>query len=702
MVWRAPAAAWAVFALGSTGIFLAATLPDLGRYPPVHADETWIMSAAYKLATTGVFGSDMFAGMSGADQHYFIALPVQHVLQAFSFRLLGAGIAQARLVSVVGAVVVLWSASWLALRWYGLLASILTGVLLLTLRVNLVDLWPGLPLMSVGRSGRYDMTAVAFFWLAIVFLDLTIARSPDGRRWPAYATGVCAGLATLTQFFGAFSIGVITLMLVRRAAGRAPVMATAVRIAAGWAAVVLPYVAYVAIYWTDFRGQSTLKEGRTDFLDPRFYLDNLGDEPARYQHLLQPDHVFGAGVATWLFVLAILPALAWLTSRVTTRDWTGDRLLLTALVVCAAGLALFDSTNVPLYSIVLWPGCCIVIGASCAKGIEWTRRSIAMDRSRRRRIVTATMAGGVLLVAFAIVADAVDAYRGDRQVSRTVTGYEDVSRRLDVLLPVEGGVVGHERWWWGLRDRRYLALTVLQQEWERRQGRPYPASFASLFAATGASALLIDDNARSEIARYPVGLRGQIEVFLATNARPPIVLTDPTYGRFEIYVLERDGQPERSRAPSGGGRSSRRWPRRCEKCERRCAKFPEVTQDSGHDVRRWVASARHRSASSARRCRQRYLISRTAESNVNDAIVSPSTSRTVMASDAPRGTIDAPSYGSLGNQRPGPATHAADTNANSGTSSHATSSQLSSIRQPARIQTRLAVASAIMTAGMVR
>ena len=99
------------------------------------------MAVGYKLATQGVLGSDMYAGFFGGDRHHFETLPVQHVLQALSFRLLGPGVAQARLVSVAAAVVLIWVVSWLAFRWYGLLAAIVCELLLVAWRSPLLLWW---------------------------------------------------------------------------------------------------------------------------------------------------------------------------------------------------------------------------------------------------------------------------------------------------------------------------------------------------------------------------------------------------------------------------------------------------------------------------------------------------------------------------------------------------------------------------------
>src|SRR6185503_2810269 len=97
---------------------------NLANYRPVTNDEVELIAVGYKLATQGVLGSDLYAGFFGADRHFFITLPLQHVLQALSFQWFGAGVAQARAVSVAAGIAIVWLVGWLAYRWYGLAAAL--------------------------------------------------------------------------------------------------------------------------------------------------------------------------------------------------------------------------------------------------------------------------------------------------------------------------------------------------------------------------------------------------------------------------------------------------------------------------------------------------------------------------------------------------------------------------------------------------
>jgi hypothetical protein len=65
-------------------LYLAITLFALNRYPIVGQDEPLIAAPAYKLATEGTLGSDLFAGYRGMERHHFVHMPVYAVIEAFA------------------------------------------------------------------------------------------------------------------------------------------------------------------------------------------------------------------------------------------------------------------------------------------------------------------------------------------------------------------------------------------------------------------------------------------------------------------------------------------------------------------------------------------------------------------------------------------------------------------------------------------
>jgi len=69
-------APWVLWMLAVTAVSGRIAVYNLGNYRPVSNDEMELMAVAYKLATQGVLGSDLYAGFFNADQHFMITLPL--------------------------------------------------------------------------------------------------------------------------------------------------------------------------------------------------------------------------------------------------------------------------------------------------------------------------------------------------------------------------------------------------------------------------------------------------------------------------------------------------------------------------------------------------------------------------------------------------------------------------------------------------
>src|SRR5262245_54381740 len=82
-------------------LYLTISLRHLAIVPRVYEDEPWQASTGWKLATQGVFGSDMFAGFYKMDQRYYGYMPIHPLLLAVIFRVAGVGLFQARVEPVL-------------------------------------------------------------------------------------------------------------------------------------------------------------------------------------------------------------------------------------------------------------------------------------------------------------------------------------------------------------------------------------------------------------------------------------------------------------------------------------------------------------------------------------------------------------------------------------------------------------------------
>lgn len=528
--------------------FVAMAAVDLANYRPISSDDVWIISVSTKLAREGVLGTDLYAGFANADRRFFLNLPALHFAQAAVFRLLGPGIQQARLVTLASGLVLVWVTALLAWRWFGMLAAVLVALLLVLWRSHLIGMDYGVPLLAAARTARYDLPAVALIWLTYLCFDVYLTR---GGALAACATGVCAGLATLTQFFGVTAVAVVAAILVWDSLRPMPMQGdggprSIARRSLGWmlaglAVVVTPYLVFCARYWQDAAAQ--LSNGIATRLGatPAFFLRNLLDEPRRYAGM-----VGRPGVGYWLLVIGVWPALGYLGYCLARKDGRGYRLLALDLAIGVALLALVDNTKAPLYALLLAPSLCMVLAlalAAMAGGLRERQRSrlllAGLARSEtglsRGRLWLAALA--VALVAI-VVLDGGRAYLRDQRGASRVSSYESLGSKLAALLPAGATAVGSPRWWWPLRDHHYLALNNLWLQWQVDYEAGRAPTFAAKMRENGADYLLLHDSTFDEIKLVPAELQTEFGSFLQRCAQEKASLTDGTYGRIDVYWIK--------------------------------------------------------------------------------------------------------------------------------------------------------------------
>src|SRR5439155_15120567 len=137
--------AWApyVVAAGVIGIYLATWLRHLDAVTQVYEDEPWQASTAYKLLTSGTFGSDLFAGFYNMDQRYYGFMPLHPLLLAATFKVLGVGLAQARTETVIAGALTLALTFGLGVRVFNAWVGALAVLILVLVR------WTGLPYVQL-------------------------------------------------------------------------------------------------------------------------------------------------------------------------------------------------------------------------------------------------------------------------------------------------------------------------------------------------------------------------------------------------------------------------------------------------------------------------------------------------------------------------------------------------------------------------
>jgi 4-amino-4-deoxy-L-arabinose transferase-like glycosyltransferase len=505
----------------TTLVFVTYAASNLDNYPPVSGDEPWIMSASHKLATEGVLGTDLFGDFLNYRRHWFPP-PGQFVLQAGVFRLFGAGVAQARWVSLMAAVIVLWVTGIVAWRWYGWEVAAVAVLLLLLWRSRATMMTTGIPLLGSARSARYDMTAAAAVWLTVLVLEHWRERR---RAAAALATGLCAATATLSQFYGILTVALIGVYVASRSGARQARGRQLAWMALGFALLTVPYGIYVVSHWSDAVAQFAFHGERASFYQPGVMFRNLVREPLRYVSVIDP-----LGPGSWTFVFAMPVVLVHLTRRALAGRVGGDRSLLVFCAVFAILLALVDTTKAPIYSLALVPAWCVAAGAT------WVQ--LLRSLKARRSGTYAVLRWGLLGASLVLVAEGSIVTVYDRFRARDVSAYEATGRRILELLPQDGAVLGAERWWWPLRSRNYVSLSSMLQRWHvaTAAGAGEP-ELEHVLQAADVSSVVISRDMRGGLSRASRQLQAQFDGLLRRCTRKAGAVHDRTYGEIAVHEL---------------------------------------------------------------------------------------------------------------------------------------------------------------------
>jgi 4-amino-4-deoxy-L-arabinose transferase-like glycosyltransferase len=518
-----------VLLLGLLLAFWAIALRGLAVVPPVYEDEPWQASTGWKIARDGVFGSDLFAGYAGMENHYYGHMPLHPLLLAAIFRLAGLGLFQARFEPVVLGLLTLALTGSLGRRLFGDARIGLLAVLFL-LAVRLTGLTPfqlsGILLIDISRIARYDML-VPVLGLAALHAYLT-ARAQAGSNW-YLAAGLLAGLAGLGHLYGLFWLPVLVFLALWDGCRRPQLAALLAGALLPW----LPYAAYVFGDLHDWRMQ-TLGLGyasRFDLLNAGWYLHNLLAEPSRYGPGLEPS---GPGLllrpgfwCTLLVLPASILALAW-------RGLRGDRearALAVPLILFPALFALLLSIKLVNYTVAFVP--LAALAGAWGSLALWER----LGQTRLRRWGRTTLA---LLCAAVLVEGAARLAALESAVA-TTTPYATFIAQVRQYLPPGARVLALHHDWFGLEDYDYRSFAV-PLLWTDAHNEPRPLSLDEGLDRIAPDVVLVDRHLRDYLAA--AGAQGdpnpaRFRAWLARhNGRVLGRVDDPTYGLIEIYAVD--------------------------------------------------------------------------------------------------------------------------------------------------------------------
>jgi 4-amino-4-deoxy-L-arabinose transferase-like glycosyltransferase len=542
--------------------FWATGLTNLDRFPKVHEDEAWQAAPGYTFWTEGRFGTDLFAGFYGMEQHYYGFMPLFPILAGGGLRLFGLGLFQARLVPLALVLLTLALTHRLGSRlfspWHGTLAV----AILVTWRIAgpFAHLVSGIPLADVARITRYD-SAVPVFGLAALLLLVTTAdrrprtaeihHSPFAIRHSLFTIhnffliGLLAGLATLSHIYGAFwlpALLIATIWILGRQAVK-PAILTAI----GFGLALTPWLIFVTSGWTDFLAQTRNYADRFGVLDSRFYFINLLNEVERYDPILN-----GAkqSLGAWLWLILSSLSLIWLlklslvgpihhsslSSVPRPRSSViSARILISVLATLSSLFALLLSFKTFSYLATLWP----LFALAMAAGFSHVWQAETTYRWWRLAL---------LFLFLLAMTEGIHFNARLHTVVQQMTPYQSFTQAVVAKLPPESRVMGLQHYWLGLAGNCQNYRSILAPIfWTDPRYVPEPISFAEAVEVVSPQIVLLDQImldflAETSAPDHPWHRLGQeIKAYLAQRQAQRIgQVDDPTYGRMQIYQLAAD------------------------------------------------------------------------------------------------------------------------------------------------------------------
>lgn len=498
-------------------LYLTVSLAHLAVVPPIHEDEAWQASVGWKLATEGVFGSDMFAGLGRADERYYGFLPVHPALLAATFRIAGLGLFQLRLETVIlGAAVLVLTYAVARRLWSPSVGIAAVGFLLFVRLDPVARMTPtGILFLDAPRIGRYDV-AVPVFGLAalLVFLIAREKRERSaGSTWWYGLAGLLTAAAALSHVYGAFWFAIILVLAVADRTGPRDVLAFAT-------AFLLPCFAYVAYVLRDIEAwkiQTETYAPRFGLLTPGWYAANVMREPFRYAPGRGDDLTWILRPGLWLGYASVAAGLFMLLRRV-RAEFSARVIVLAGIAfpVLFALLVTAKTRNYKLSFLPIW-----AIAAAWALSEAWRR-------SRGNRLARAAL----LTIGAVVAVEGLMRMRGIAASAEKTTPYTSYIRRVHEHIRPGERVLGLHAYWLGLEDTDFHSWYVPTAMFRPAPGQASPP----LVIGTDPDVVLVDPRMRIFLDRRASG-DARARAVAAWLQPWSLVATvdDATYGLMEIY-----------------------------------------------------------------------------------------------------------------------------------------------------------------------
>jgi 4-amino-4-deoxy-L-arabinose transferase-like glycosyltransferase len=508
------------------------TLPYLGDFPAVNWDEGAMASAAYKLASEGIWGTDLFTGYYRGSERLYYYMPFYSALSAYAIHWFGLSVTVVRLIPALsGLLVVLLTFSlgrWLASDWIGLAAA----SLLCCMRLSLAPQVSGIPLLDLARVARQDLLVP--MWVLAACASFCWAQQRH-NLWGYALTGCLIGLATLSHVYGAFIFAPLLGAWFWHEGAR-PLRSVSLYVLFGaYSMTLLPWLLYVSADFDAYQGQMLrhIGLGRFDLFNPWFYWNSLVLERWRYAawvggHFHQP--VLWPRMGIWVLLLGAPASSVWLWQRARRRHSLPDRLLCLALPTLFSLLALLVNLKLYGYIAILMPFLALQLAMSFAHLWQWAQTTHYAQIIRL----------SCLICWFALLIESAEGVRQQLEAARAATPYQHVTHLLRQTIEPNARVLLSNQFWFALPQHETRSIFLPYFLSSPVYNPQHTLSMSEVLRQLAPQYILADSIIEPQpIAPIGPNAAQQADAFARYRrqqcAEVVFTFSDPTYGPLTLY-----------------------------------------------------------------------------------------------------------------------------------------------------------------------
>ena len=413
-------------------IYLLLTIPFLSTSPLIWADEGLLSEISWHLVKDGVFAQPLWAGYLGFEHFSVHPNYLYFLFLAFSFKILGVGIFQARLVSVLsGLFLMIFFYLFVEKMWRKKEAQIATILLFLN------------PLFILSaRIVRQEMVTALFAFLAISFAILGLKKNRNN----IFLAGIFAGLTILAHLNGVFvSFAVLVLLFMKKIFVRKREWNVIGYFILGITIALLPYLIFITIHWDIFFLQFSNMWSYRLPTGGAIILRNLLYEPQRWLKGITTPLSLAIGIIAFLYFLPKIKKL---------------QEIYIPLVVMILCYAFFDYHKYYGYFLLILPLFCLLSGRLFAKYISY----------KNTRVIALI---ALLLISVGYVG--VEEYKVWRDLRSDYTAY---CNKIKEIIDKPGVILGDNLYWFCFPDGNLRDIIIPQVWLHDKEGKSSQEIFA--------------------------------------------------------------------------------------------------------------------------------------------------------------------------------------------------------------------------------